>query len=102
MGAGDVKLMAAAAAMAGLENTAMLLVYTSLAGGAMAVLLAMRRGRLRQTVANVAGLMAHHGEHGLKPHEELNVRNETTLRLPYGVAIAAGCLLTLYAAEVQR
>ena len=100
MGAGDVKLIAAVAALAGLQNTAMLLVYTSLAGGLMAVIVAVRRGRLRQTLANTAGLLSHHGERGLTPHDHLNVRNAATLRLPYGVAIAAGCLMTLYVAEL--
>ena len=102
MGAGDVKGIAAVAALAGLPNTTILLVYTSLAGGVMAIALAMMKGRLRQTLGNVATLMQHHGTQGMVPHEEFNVRNTNTLRLPYGVAIAAGALLTLFGAGGQR
>jgi hypothetical protein len=32
---------------------------------------------------------------GLTPHTEFNVGNEQTLRLPYALAITAGCALNL-------
>lgn len=102
MGAGDVKLMAATGCLAGLPNVASLLVLTALAGGVMAVALALRRGRLMQTLKNVAALTAHHNEAGLTPHPELNVENAAMLRLPYGLAIAAGCSLTFYLFGMQR
>ena len=94
MGAGDVKLMAAAGALAGMPNVASLLLLTALAGGVMAVALALMRGRLMQTLRNVVALTAHHHQAGLRPHPELNVENASMLRLPYGVAIAAGCSIT--------
>ena len=97
MGAGDVKLIAGAAALVGLGHTSYLLIFTSLAGGAMALLLALARGQLLHTLGNVAALAAHHREAGFTPHPEINVRNARTLRLPYGVAIAAGCMLTMFA-----
>src|SRR5579875_2540028 len=90
MGAGDVKLMAAVGCLAGLPHVTFLLVFTALAGGVMGVALAILRGRLRETLFNLGSLMSHHKEAGLVPHPELNVRNGATLRLPYGVAIAAG------------
>ena len=102
MGAGDVKLMAATGCVAGLTNVPHLLLLTALAGGAMALLLAALRGRLSQTVRNVVALTAHHGQAGLKPHPELNVENAAMLRLPYGLAIAAGCLITLYLSGLPR
>jgi len=102
MGAGDVKLIAAAGALVGLSNTAVLLVCTSLAGGAMGILFALVRGRLRSTLSNVAVLASHHQHLGLTPHPDLNVRNAATLRLPYGLAIAAGCCITLYLQGMQR
>ena len=95
MGAGDVKLIIALAAMEGLQHTSFLLIFTSLAGGVMALALAFARGQLLQTMVNVFSLAKHHGQQGLTPHPEMNVRNKNTLRLPYGIAIAAGCLLTL-------
>ncbi len=102
MGAGDVKLMAAAGCIAGLPNVAYLLILTSLAGGVMAMVLAAARGRLKQTMANVAVLSRHHREAGIAPHPEINVLNASTLRLPYGVAIAAGCSITFYLFGMQR
>lgn len=94
MGAGDVKLIAATASLLGLPSTPYLLILTSLVGGVMAVALALSRGRLKSTLFNVGAIVAHHKEAGLRPHPEINVKNSKTLRLPYGIAIAAACLLT--------
>jgi prepilin peptidase CpaA len=102
MGAGDVKLITAVGCLAGLSNVPYLLVLTSLAGGAMGVVFAMMRGRLKETMLNVAALASHHKEEGLKPHPDLNVLNASTLRLPYGVAIAAGSTITFYLLGIQR
>jgi prepilin peptidase CpaA len=96
MGAGDVKLMAAVGCLAGLPHVSYLLVLSALAGGVMGVGLAIARGKLMQTLGNVGSLMNHHRQEGLTPHPDLNVTNNNTLRLPYGVAIAAGCALTFY------
>jgi prepilin peptidase CpaA len=101
MGAGDVKLIAAVSCLAGLPNTPYLLVLTSLAGGVMAIALALYRGQLRQTLFNVSHLASHHVQSGLKPHPELNVRSMSTLRLPYGLAIALGSVITFYLQQVQ-
>lgn len=95
MGGGDVKLIAAVGCNAGLPLTGPLLILTSLAGGAMAVGLALYHRRLKQTVQNMCALVAHHGTAGLAPHPVLNVGNEQALRLPYALAIAAGSALTL-------
>jgi prepilin peptidase CpaA len=96
MGAGDVKLIAAVGAAVGLPHVTYLLVFTSLSGGAMAMAMAVMHGRLKETLFNVGALTAHHARQGFTPHQELNVTNKTTLRLPYGVAIACGTLLTFY------
>jgi prepilin peptidase CpaA len=102
MGAGDVKLITAVGCLAGLTNTAYLLVLTALAGGVMAIGLALVRGRLKETLLNVGALANHHKNQGLTAHPDLNVRNENTLRLPYGLAIAAGCTITLYLQGLPR
>jgi prepilin peptidase CpaA len=96
MGAGDVKLIMAVGCIAGLSHVAYLLVLTALSGGAMAIVLAVARGRLQQTLTNVGALASHHGHEGLQPHPEINLSNSETLRLPYALAIAGGSLLTLY------
>jgi prepilin peptidase CpaA len=102
MGAGDVKLIAAVGCLAGLSNIAYLLILTSLAGGAMGIVFALMRGKLKSTLGNVASLAMHHKYQGLTPHPSLNVRNADTLRLPYGLAIAAGSCITLYLQGFQR
>lgn len=102
MGAGDVKLMAAVGCLAGMPGVAYLLIWTALAGGVMAIGLALWRGRLKDMVLNVGALALHHRTEGLKPHPSLNVGNALTLRLPYGLAIAAGSAVTLCLLVVQR
>ena len=102
MGAGDVKLIAAAGCLAGFANVGYLLILTSIAGGVMGILVALLRGKLQSTLENVRMLFTHHRHQGLNPHPELNVRNQATIRLPYGVAIAAGCCLTLILHGTQR
>jgi prepilin peptidase CpaA len=102
MGAGDVKLIAAVGCLAGISNIASLLILTSVAGGVMGVAFAMMRGQLKQTLCNVAALAEHHKDEGLTAHPEHNVRNPNALRLPYGVAIAAGCTITFYLLGMQR
>jgi prepilin peptidase CpaA len=95
MGGGDVKLMAAVAAAIGFPNTGALLVLTSICGGLMAVFVALHNGRLKSTIVNAVSIAGHHCHSGLEPHPELHLMNPRTLRLPYGVAIAMGALLTM-------
>ena len=90
MGAGDVKLVTAVCCLAGLGAVAGILLGTALLGGLFALVLAFLHHRLKDTFANVGRLMVHHGASGLRPHPDLNVTNPRTLRLPYGLAIAAG------------
>jgi prepilin peptidase CpaA len=102
MGAGDVKLMAASASIVGLSALGTLLIFTGLAGGLLAVGVSVARGVLRQTLANTWAVAAHHRSNGLSFHPELNLRNTETTRLPYALPVAAGCLVVLAKAMVQR
>ncbi len=102
MGAGDVKLITAVGCLCGFHNIVYLLALTGIAGGLMAVCLALSRGRLKETIFNVGALVAHHRSEGLTPHPEINVLNASTLRLPYALAITAGCFMTFYFQGVQR
>ena len=95
MGGGDVKLIAAAGRTAGLSLVGPLLVLTSLAGGVMAIALALYHRRLKQTLLNVRALVVHHGRAGLAPHADVNLDNAQALRLPYAPAIAAESGLSL-------
>jgi len=102
MGAGDVKLITAAGCIAGLSLIGHLLILTSLAGGVMAICLALYRGRFKETILNVCALAVHHKTAGLVPHPEFNISNAQTLRLPYALAIATGSALSLCLLIVQR
>lgn len=96
MGAGDVKLMAAAGCLAGWAPLGVLLVGTAVAGAMCGVLLALRQGELRNTVRNAWVLLDHHRREGLTPHPEIHVRCAGELRMPFAIPIACGCLCALY------
>jgi prepilin peptidase CpaA len=96
MGAGDVKLMTAVACMAGYHSVLELLITTAIMGGVFAILLAGYRGKLKETFRNIGMLLVHHRMEGLTPHPELNLENRRTIRLPYAIAIATGCLITFF------
>ena len=102
MGAGDVKLITAAGCLAGLNLVPHLLILTALAGGAMAVCLALYHRRLAATFAHLRALIIHHKNMGLTPHPEFHLGNQQALRLPYAVAIAAGSAANLCLVAVQR
>jgi prepilin peptidase CpaA len=97
MGAGDVKLMAAVSAIVGPAGLQLLILATVLAGALFAIALAGYHGKLGKTLSNVGALLVHHGQRGLRPHPELNLSNRQTLRLPFALPVAAGCLVALTA-----
>ena len=94
MGAGDVKLMAAVGSMVGPEHGFIILLATAICGGLLAIVYALYRGRMGSTLKNLGSVVLFHAQTGLKAHPDLNLDNPATLRMPYGLAIAAG---TLYA-----
>ena len=102
MGGGDVKLITAAGSIVGLSLIQHLLIFTALAGGIMAIGLALYRRQLRETWHNMHALAVHHTIMGLTPHPQFNISNEHTLRLPYALAIAAGSALSLCLVAMQR
>lgn len=56
-GAGDVKLFAAVGALIGPTHIVPAFLYTALAGGVIAIIVALRRGRLPQTIGGTARLV---------------------------------------------
>jgi len=95
MGGGDVKLMAAISAWAGITEIVTLLIAAAIAGGAMAVAVMIYRQRALTTIRNTMVLIQHHLTVGLRPHPELNVRQAHSMRLPFAPAIAIGTLYCL-------
>ena len=57
-GAGDVKLFAAAGALLGPAATVRAFIYTAIAGGVLALVVAVRRRRLHRTLTAAAGLIS--------------------------------------------
>jgi prepilin peptidase CpaA len=102
MGAGDVKLITAVGCMSGFPLIGYLLLLTAVAGGVMAIALALHRRQLMETWHNMRILAVHHKTMGLTPHAQFNISNERTLRLPYALAIAAGSGLSLCLVVMQR
>ena len=96
LGAGDVKLMTAVGCFVGMPLLSQVMIATVIIGALFAIMLALYRGQLRQTLANIVALGVHHQQRGLRQHPELNLTNARALRLPYALPIAAGCLTTAW------
>jgi len=90
MGAGDVKLMAAVGCLTGVPAVFHIMLACALAGGIMALAVALYRSSAVRTLRNVWELLRFHAAHGPQVHPTLNIDNPQATRLPYAIAIAAG------------
>jgi prepilin peptidase CpaA len=89
-GAGDVKLMAGVGAIVGPALVLPAFLFTSVAGGVLAVIVASRRKRLGATLAQTGRLMT---APGAAPQEIRAATNAS--RFAYGPAIAIGSALAV-------
>ena len=96
MGAGDVKLMAAIGAWVGWKAIIFVALYGSLAGGILAIIVALRRRYLREALRNVRMLAMYWWTEGVKPLPALTLESKHSVRLPYALAIAAGLAVTVW------
>jgi prepilin peptidase CpaA len=87
-GAGDVKLLAATGTLLGPAGVLWAFLYTLLAGGAIALLVALCRGRLRKTIDALTWLVF---TRGANAHEI--EQTGTNNRFAYAPAIAIGAVL---------
>jgi prepilin peptidase CpaA len=89
-GAGDVKLMAAVGSVVGTGSILRVFLYTAIAGGVLAIAVAVRRGRLQQTVIDTTQLVT-------APSSARTAIKSSgrASRFAYGPAIAAGTLISL-------
>jgi prepilin peptidase CpaA len=97
MGAGDVKLMTAVGCFTGPILAIEIVLVAAIAGGIIAVIYSLWLGRLRIVLANAWDLIRFHSVMGAEVHPTLNLQNPKAIRLPYGVAIAAGVLYSALA-----
>jgi prepilin peptidase CpaA len=95
MGGGDVKLMAAVGAWAGLGQAVDILIATALAGGILAIGYMIAHRRIGRTVLNIGSLLRYHFTSGVRPHPDLNLGGPSSIRIPYALAIAVGCVYAL-------
>jgi prepilin peptidase CpaA len=86
-GAGDVKLFAASGALLGPAQIATAFLYTAVAGGVLALVVAARRRRLRRTVEGASQLVMT-GASNVAAIEDPAANN----RFAYAPAIAAGTI----------
>jgi prepilin peptidase CpaA len=89
-GAGDVKLFAAAGALLGPTTTVHAFLYTAIAGGILAVAIAIRRRRLARTLGTTARLVSD-GSAAAKEIESPEMDN----RFAYAPAIAVGVVMAV-------
>ena len=91
-GAGDVKLLAAAGTIAGPGNCCWIFLLTALLGGVVALALLLFRGRVRQTLFNVAWILREmlSFRAPYKSSAELDVTTTKGMRLPHAPLLALG------------
>jgi len=93
MGAGDVKLMGAVGALLGWRLTLLALFYTAVAGGALAVLVVVRRKALLGSLAGV-GTLLNVAVASKRPPTADNLKGER-IAVPYAVPVMVGTILAL-------
>jgi prepilin peptidase CpaA len=97
MGAGDVKLVGCLGAWLGPGTALWVALYSMIAGGAMALALALATGYLGEAMLNVLMLLGHWRKAGLKPLPALTLAGASRgPRLPYALPIAAGALAAIW------
>ena len=92
MGAGDVKRAAALGCLAGIPASLNLMAATAFAGGILAAIYMVRAHRVMATLRNTLSILVFHGRFGLRAHPTVNLENPDAIRMPYGLAFAAGAV----------
>ena len=96
MGAGDVKLLAAIGASLGPAMVLWVAVYASIAGGALALVVALSQGYLRTAIRNIGCLLGYWWTVGIRPAPGLTLDSSTAPTLAFAVPICAGLAITLW------
>ena len=97
MGGGDVKLLAAIGAWLGPREAIWLAIYASMAGGAVALIVALSHGYLKVALRNVWTLLTYWWLVGPKPMPGLTLDQKTQMpRLAYAIPIFMGTVATIW------
>jgi len=96
MGAGDVKLLGAIGAWLGPAGAVWTGLYGAVAGGIMALIVALSRGYTSTAMRNLGKILRVWSTAGVRPVEGLTLQNTASPKLPYALPLAAGALVTLW------
>jgi prepilin peptidase CpaA len=96
LGGGDVKLLAALGAWLGPREALWIALYAGIAGGVMAVVIAIAHGYLRKALANIGVMLAHWRASGLKTVPGVSLEGSSGPRLAYALPIFCGLVATLW------
>lgn len=96
LGGGDAKLLAAVGAFLGLAGLPAALTATAIAGGVMALAVAVSRGRLGETLAHCGSLLARVRPGGGDASPR-TLATPGALAIPYGVPIGVGAMVGWWA-----
>ena len=98
LGAGDVKLLGALGAWLGPTGIFWAALYTGVAGGVLAIVVALASGYMRRALANVYLLLAHWRVAGIRALPELTLESSEGPRLAYAIPIFAGTVVAIWLA----
>ena len=96
MGAGDVKLLAAVGAWLGPAQAVVAALLASIAGGVIAVAVALNHRYLTTALRNLWTLLTHWRVAGIQPLGDVTLDAARGPRLAYAVPIAIGTMVTLW------
>ncbi len=96
MGAGDVKLMAALGAWLGPAEALAIAIYASLAGGVLALGVALAKGYLGTALRNVRGLLAFWWRVGPRPMAGMTLDQSKSPRVAFAIPICCGVVMALW------
>jgi prepilin peptidase CpaA len=95
LGAGDWKLVGALGALVGPLTICVILVFTAMIGGVMALIAMIRERRVVSTFLNLWILVQGLLFFGIRPDPEISLDNPSLLKIPFGVATAIASVLVL-------
>jgi prepilin peptidase CpaA len=96
LGAGDVKLLAALGAWVGPLDVLWIGLYTGIAGGLLALVVASLKGYLAQAISNIWLLLSHWRVAGIRPLHEISLEGSRGPRLAYAIPMFAGLLVNVW------
>ena len=96
MGAGDIKLLGAIGAWLGPMTALLVALYSGIAGGIMALFVALMSGYLKKAFTNIWYLLTYWQIVGVRPAPDLMLSTQRGPRLAYALPVLAGLVVTLW------